>query len=241
MGNYNPTVRFVTNTTVTVWTIIGFFLMCYLFETNSCVLCMCGASCRAGLIQREASGDNNEECSDWARKSTQHDLMYGFPARLCLPAHIFLDKISTPSLAPVPRPKVWEVTGRKCYFIWVSLRVGRQLQLLSALCTNGDEILVFHSCLCYFVFAILIHWLKLARTVHSRFPVWATGWSFPFSLEGGMIFLLDVCHVDKSVAGMEYMNNPWSKDVYSAAWSWGAIIQLQLFCHRPADFFLFVF
>lgn len=153
----------------------------------------------------------------------------------------FLDKISTPSLAPVPRPNVWEVTGRKCYFIWVSLRVGRQLQLLSALCTNGDEILVFHSCLCYFVFAILIHWLKLARTVHSRFPVWATGWSFPFSLEGGMIFLLDVCHVDKSVAGMEYMNNPWSKDVYSAAWSWEAIIQLQLFCHRPADFFLFVF
>lgn len=63
--------------------------MCYLFEANRCVLYMYGASCRAGLIQREAPGDNNEECSDWARKSTQHDLMYGFPTRLCLPAHIF--------------------------------------------------------------------------------------------------------------------------------------------------------
>lgn len=52
---------------------------------------------------------------------------------------------------------------------------------------------------------------------------------------GGWFFLLDVCHVDKSVAGMEYMNNPWSKDVYSASGSWEAIIQLQLFCHTPAD------
>lgn len=53
-----------------------------------------------------------------------------------------------------------------------------------------------------------------------------------------MIFLLDVCHVDKRVAGMENMNNPWSKDVYPAAWSWEAIIQLHFLCHSPPACFL---
>lgn len=40
-------------------------------------------------MQDEPLGDNNDECSDWARKSTQHGLMYGFLTKLCLPAHIF--------------------------------------------------------------------------------------------------------------------------------------------------------
>lgn len=49
-----------------------------------------------------------------------------------------------------------------------------------------------------------------------------------------MIFLLNVCHVDKRVAGVENMNNPWSKDVYPAAWSWETIIQLGCLCQSHA-------
>lgn len=76
--------------------------------------------------------------------------------------------------------------------------------------------------------------VQFCTVQHSSTPVIVGDFQF---VCGGMIFffLLDVCHVDKSVAGVEYMNNPWSQDVYSASWSWEAIIQLQLFCHTPAD------
>lgn len=85
---------------------------------------MYGASCRVVLMRGEALGDNNEECSDWARKSTQHDLMYGFLTRLCLPGHIFLDKISTPSLH--------RSLDRKCGRLW------EKLHLSFCLCEDGN-------------------------------------------------------------------------------------------------------
>lgn len=97
----------------------------------------------------------------------------------------------------------------------------------------------------FFAFVILIHWFGAVCTVRHSASLLICEDSqcgqrvdhFLLAWEGERISPLDVCHVDKSVAGVERMNNPWSKDVYSTAWSWTAIFQLHLLCHGPADFF----
>lgn len=97
------------------------------------------------------------------------------------------------------------------------------------------------------LFIFRLHWLKYCVQSNIQqlywsvqFPSEGGGLIFSFYPESVMIFWLDVCHVDKRVADMENMNNPWSKDVYPAAWSWDTIIQLHSFCQScTACFFVF--
>lgn len=149
--------------------------------------------------------------------------------------HTFLDTISTLSLH--------HSLGQKCGRLWEKQLLpslplwGWQLFIVQhqiIICTDEDFILCDsnHILLCHFFCysdSLIVEYSVYSPAFRSSFHLWK------FPVCGVMIFLLDVCHVDKSVAGMECMNNPWSKDVYSASWSWEAIIQLQLFCHTPAD------
>lgn len=167
---------------------------------------------------------------------------------------MFLDTISTPPSTPGPR---MQRSGGFC--ATSSLSPSRQANTV-IVCTapikrkpwemeyhhySDQALLLFLWCFFFFAFVILIHWFGAVCTVRHSASLLICEDSqcgqrvdhFLLAWEGERISPLDVCHVDKSVAGVERMNNPWSKDVYSTAWSWTAIFQLHLLCHGPADFF----